>query len=79
MGEITAIRAARLAKSYGDKVALRGVTFEVGYGEVFAYLGRNGSGKTTTVRILTGLSAPTAGTGGWRVSPWDGSTAPRSA
>jgi ABC-2 type transport system ATP-binding protein len=57
-----AIAAQDLRKTYADGTqALRGVTFDVGFGEVFAYLGRNGSGKTTTVRLLTGLSAPTGG------------------
>lgn len=61
-GTGAAIRAEGLAKSFGDKHAVRGVSFEVQPGEVFAYLGRNGSGKTTTVRLLTTLSVPT---GGW--------------
>ena len=42
--------------------ALDEVSFPAGYGEVFAYLGRNGSGKTTTIRILTTLTAATTGT-----------------
>lgn len=49
-----ALTATDLAKTYGDGVwALDGATFEVGYGEIFACLGRDGTGKTTTVRILT--------------------------
>src|SRR4051812_33986049 len=51
-----------LAKTYaGGVIALRGVSLTVPYGAVFAFLGRNGSGKTTTVRILTTLTAPSAG------------------
>jgi ABC-2 type transport system ATP-binding protein len=60
MGE-QAINACDISKNYGTKRALGGVSFRVEYGEVFAYLGRNGSGKTTTVRILTGLSTPSDG------------------
>ena len=44
-----------LAKSYGDKQAVRDVSFEVEKGEVFALLGPNGAGKTTTIEILEGF------------------------
>jgi ABC-2 type transport system ATP-binding protein len=50
-----------LRKHYGERVALADVSFEVGFGEVFALLGPNGAGKTTTVEILEGFRAPTAG------------------
>jgi ABC-2 type transport system ATP-binding protein len=57
-----AIVAGNLTKEYRTGVkALRGVTFHIKRGEIFGYLGRNGSGKTTTVRILTGLTRPTGG------------------
>jgi ABC-2 type transport system ATP-binding protein len=49
-----AIAVSDLRKSYGDVVALRGVSFEVAPGEVFGLLGPNGAGKTTTVEILEG-------------------------
>ena len=56
------IEVTDLGKTFASGVeALRGVTFEVAPGEVFGYLGRNGQGKTTTVRILATLTAPTRG------------------
>jgi ABC-2 type transport system ATP-binding protein len=55
------IEAVNLAKRYGAKTALDNVSFRVEPGELFAYLGPNGSGKTTTIRLLTGLSRPDAG------------------
>jgi ABC-2 type transport system ATP-binding protein len=55
------ISIRNLTKRYGAVDALRGVTLDVAPGELFAYLGPNGSGKTTTINILTGLTAPTGG------------------
>ena len=55
------IQINNLTKHYKTVQALRGINLEVAAGELFAYLGPNGSGKTTTIRILTGLSRPTAG------------------
>ena len=55
------IRIENLTKNYGAIQALKGVSLEVGEGELFAYLGPNGSGKTTTIKILTGLASPTSG------------------
>ena len=58
-----AITARALAKEFSGGIkALASVDFTVNPGEIFAYLGRNGSGKTTTVRILTTLASPTSGT-----------------
>jgi ABC-2 type transport system ATP-binding protein len=57
-----AIEAEQLVKRYGETVAVAGVSFAVGKGEIFGYLGRNGSGKTTTVRMLTTLTRPSSGT-----------------
>ncbi len=52
----TTIEASDLTKRFGEEVAVNGVSFSVAAGEIFGYLGRNGSGKTTTVRMLTTLA-----------------------
>lgn len=62
MSRQLAVSADNLVKRFGDVTALAGVSVDVPEGEVFGYLGRNGSGKTTTVRILTTLTRPTSGT-----------------
>jgi ABC-2 type transport system ATP-binding protein len=56
-----AIRVEGLEKSFKDVHVLRGVTFEVASGTIFALLGSNGAGKTTVVRILSTLLTPDAG------------------
>ena len=56
-----AVETHGLRKVFGPIVALEGLDLSIGRGEVFGLLGPNGSGKTTTIRILTGLMAPTAG------------------
>jgi len=55
------IRIENLVKRYKQNEALRGISLHVGEGELFAYLGPNGSGKTTTIKILTGLAVPSSG------------------
>ena len=50
-----------LTKRYSNITAVDGVSFRIELGEVYGYLGPNGSGKTTTVKMLTGLLEPTAG------------------
>ncbi|MBK8720475.1 MAG: ATP-binding cassette domain-containing protein [Deltaproteobacteria bacterium] len=55
------IRAESISKSYGGFAALSQVSFEVRKGTVAAFLGVNGAGKSTTMRILTGYLAPTSG------------------
>jgi ABC-2 type transport system ATP-binding protein len=55
------IRIENLIKHYKQTQALKGVSLTVLEGEIFAYLGPNGSGKTTTIKILTGLTRPTSG------------------
>ncbi len=51
-----------LRKSYGATVAVDGISFTVGRGEVFGLLGRNGAGKTTTLEMIEGLRRPDGGT-----------------
>jgi ABC-2 type transport system ATP-binding protein len=51
---LSAIAVSDLTKSYGEREALRGISFEIAEGEVFGVLGPNGAGKTTTVEILEG-------------------------
>jgi len=55
------IRTIGLSKRYGDKLALNALSLEVRAGEVMGFLGPNGSGKTTTMRLLMGLLRPSAG------------------
>jgi ABC-2 type transport system ATP-binding protein len=69
-----AIRVRGLEKSYGKLEVLRGVDFDVERGSIFALLGSNGSGKTTTVRILATLLKADAGTVG--VNGFDVATQP---
>lgn len=57
------IEARGLTKHFGDHAAVDRLSFSVAPGEIFGLLGRNGSGKTTTVRMLTTLLRPTSGTG----------------
>jgi ABC-2 type transport system ATP-binding protein len=52
-----------LHKQYGSVAAVAGITFDIYPGEVFGLLGHNGAGKTTTIRMLTGRTRPTSGTG----------------
>jgi ABC-2 type transport system ATP-binding protein len=55
------IRTERLAKMYGSRRGLNGLDLEVKAGEIYGFLGPNGSGKTTTIRILLDLIRPSAG------------------
>lgn len=50
-----------LTKRFGTFTAVKGITFSVGRGEIFGFLGANGAGKTTAMRMLCGLSRPTSG------------------
>ena len=57
-----AIEARDLTRRFGSFTAVDHITFDVAAGEVFGFLGANGAGKTTAIRILTGLLAPSSGT-----------------
>jgi ABC-2 type transport system ATP-binding protein len=59
----------RVSKRYGETVALREMTFEVGAGEIFGFVGSNGAGKTTTMRIMLGVLAADAGEVRWDGAP----------
>ena len=59
--EIDAVVATDLTRQFGPFTAVDHISFRVRGGEIFGFLGPNGSGKTTTIRILCGLLAPTAG------------------
>lgn len=55
------ITANELTKKFGDFTAVDKISFEVNKGEIFGFLGANGAGKTTAMRMLCGLSLPTSG------------------
>ena len=56
-----AVQTRALARRFGDFVAVQGLNLEIQPGEVFGLLGPNGSGKTTTIRMLCGLLEPSSG------------------
>ncbi len=55
------ISTSNLTKAFGDFIAVNNITFDVRQGEIFGFLGANGAGKTTAMRMLCGLSIPTSG------------------
>ena len=57
-----AIETRDLTRRFGNFTAVDRVNFSIRYGEIFGFLGANGSGKTTTIRMLCGILAPTSGT-----------------
>ncbi len=57
------IEVEHLVKAFGEFRAVDDISFAVGRGEIFGFLGANGAGKTTAMHILTGLSRPTSGSG----------------
>jgi ABC-2 type transport system ATP-binding protein len=63
MNERPAIDVHRLNKHFGDKHVVNDVSLRVNRGEIFGFLGPNGSGKTTTIRMMCGLLTPDSGSG----------------
>jgi len=61
MGNKKVIHAEGLTKMFGDFTAVNAITFDVAKGEIFGFLGANGAGKTTAMKMLIGISAPTSG------------------
>lgn len=61
MTEHKAISAHKLTKKFGAFTAVDEITFDVDQGEIFGFLGANGAGKTTAIKMLIGLSRPTSG------------------
>ncbi|MDO8998005.1 MAG: ABC transporter ATP-binding protein [Sediminibacterium sp.] len=57
----TAIKVENLSKQFGQFKAVDNISFEVSQGEIFGFLGANGAGKTTAMKMLCGLSLPTSG------------------
>ena len=57
-----AIKAENITKTFGNFTAVDHISFEVRKGEIFGFLGANGAGKTTAMRMFSGLSIPTSGT-----------------
>ena len=59
----TVIQTEQLTKKFGNFTAVDHISFEVKRGEIFGFLGANGAGKTTAMRMLCGVSKPTSGKG----------------
>src|SRR5271166_1068146 len=75
--EQTVIELVHLTKKFGELVAVNDVSLTIARGEFFAMLGPNAAGKTTTLKILTGLMKPTAGRA--RICGFDVQTQPLEA
>lgn len=61
MNKEVVIKTDKLTKKFGDFIAVNEITFEVYKGEIFGFLGANGAGKTTAMKMLIGISNPTYG------------------
>ena len=55
------IKVDNLSKYYGDVKAVKSINFELNYGEVIGFLGANGAGKSTTLKVMTGYLTATSG------------------
>ena len=56
------VRLENVGKNYGKIVSLKGITLEIGRNEIVGLIGDNGAGKSTQIKVLTGVEAPTSGT-----------------
>ena len=63
MNKETVLSVKDLTRRFGNFTAVDRITFQVMKGEIFGFLGANGAGKTTAMRMLCGLSYPTSGSG----------------
>ena len=61
MKEENVIEVNQLTKTFGDFTAVNTISFEVKKGEIFGFLGANGAGKTTAMKMLIGISKPSSG------------------
>jgi ABC-2 type transport system ATP-binding protein len=61
MNSVNAIEVSNLTKCFGELVAVDHITFKVEAGQLFGFLGPNAAGKTTTMRLLTGVIRPDEG------------------
>jgi ABC-2 type transport system ATP-binding protein len=61
MKNTNVIQVENLTKKFGDFTAVNAINFEVKAGEIFGFLGANGAGKTTAIKMLIGISTPTSG------------------
>src|SRR3989339_2261961 len=61
MNKEIVIKTNKLTKKFGNFIAANELTFEVKKGEIFGFLGANGAGKTTAMKMLIGISKPTSG------------------
>jgi ABC-2 type transport system ATP-binding protein len=61
MNKVNVIQVENLSKKFGDFTAVDSISFDVKAGEIFGFLGANGAGKTTAMKMLIGISTPTSG------------------
>ena len=61
MGNNEVLRVKNLSKFYGSRSAVEGLNFSIHQGEIFGFLGANGAGKSTTMKLITGLAKPSSG------------------
>ena len=57
----TVLKTVGLSKKYGSRYVVRGVNMTINKGDIYGFIGKNGAGKTTFMRVILGLSEPTEG------------------